>query len=77
MMRLGVHALLMTDEEFERGDLRLLGLITAYDIERQRPPRSPGTIEFRVPKAIKAAEVMTPWNELSLVNYESLRTWSI
>jgi CBS domain-containing protein len=74
MMRLGVHALLVTDEEFERGDLRVLGLITAYDIERQRPHRSPSTIEFRVLKAIKVAEVMTPWNELSLVNYESLQT---
>jgi CBS domain-containing protein len=74
MMRLGVHVLLVTDEEFERGDLRVLGLITAYDIERQRPHRSPGTIEFHVPRAIKVAEAMTPWNELSLVNYESLQT---
>jgi CBS domain-containing protein len=74
MIRLGVHALLVTDEEFERGNLRVLGLITAYDIERQRPHRSPGTIEFREPKSIKVAEVMTPWNELSLVNYESLQS---
>ena len=36
MMRLGVHALLVTDEEFERAELRVLGLITAHDIERQR-----------------------------------------
>jgi CBS domain-containing protein len=74
MMRLGVHALLVTDEEFERGNLRVLGLITAYDIERQRPHRSPGTTEFRVPKAIKVAEAMTPWDELSLVNYGLLQT---
>ena len=74
MVRLGVHALLVTQEEIECDALRVLGLITAYDIERERPHRRPGAMDFQVPQETRVVDVMTPWNELSLINYESLRT---
>jgi len=73
MARGGVHALLVTQGDLECDDLHVLGLITAYDIERERPHRSPGTIPARVP-TVKVADVMTPWDELSLINYESLHS---
>lgn len=74
MVRLGVHALLVTKEETDSDVLRVLGLITAYDIERERPRRRPGAMDFQVAQETTVVDVMTSWNELSLVNYESLRT---
>ena len=74
MVRLGVHALLVTQEIIECATEQVLGLITAYDIERERSHGSHGIIDFRAQKHIQVADVMTPWNELPLVNYESLRT---
>lgn len=74
MVRLGVHALLVTEEEIELGDFQVLGLITAYDIERERPHRSLGSANLGVLKTIKVVDVMTPWNELPVVHYKSLQT---
>lgn len=75
MNRLAVHALLVTRQELGGIDQRVVGLITYYDIERIRPhrhPRMAKSSEGRRP--IRVADVMTPWNELSVVNYESLQT---
>jgi CBS domain-containing protein len=74
MARFGVHALLVTKEMRECDHLQVLGLITAYDIERERPHRSPGTFVARVPTKINVLDVMTPWDELPLVHYASLDT---
>jgi CBS domain-containing protein len=74
MVRLGVHALLVTQGEIECDVVRVLGLITAYDIERERPHRRPGTTDYQVAQETRVVDVMTSWNELSLINYESLRT---
>jgi CBS domain-containing protein len=71
MTHLGVHALLVTVDDVDELDHRVVGLITYYDIERRRPHRSPGGAA-QLTDDFKVADVMTPWNELSLVHYDSL-----
>jgi CBS domain-containing protein len=63
MNRLNVHALLVTREGPGGADPQVVGLITAYDIERSRSRRHAAV-----------GDIMTSWNELSLVKYESLQT---
>lgn len=72
MNRFGIHALLVTQDEAGVLDSQIVGLITAYDIERHRPHRSPNSRDFKHGKPARVCDVMTPWNELSLVKYESL-----
>src|SRR5579872_3908469 len=72
MNRLGVHALLVTKRSF--GGANVAGLITAYDIARERPHNSWPTTGTRPQKHVTVGEIMTPRSELSLVNYESLAT---
>jgi CBS domain-containing protein len=73
MNRLCVHALLVTQGRFEGVEPQVAGLITAYDIERERPhsSRPAGMMPH---KHLTVGEIMTPRSELSLVNYESLQT---
>jgi CBS domain-containing protein len=73
MGRLGVHALLVTRQGLRGIDPHVVGLITAHEIERARPrcPRISGAL---VQKHLRVRDVMTPWDELSLVKYESLQT---
>ena len=74
MNRLGVHALLVTQEASNEENPQILGLITEYDIQRARPHRYEGTSVFIEPKYASVADVMTPSEELSLVHIESLQT---
>ena len=74
MNRLSVHALLATRDRTEEVDPQVVGLITAYDIERERPHSSSRKTSLKPRKRVTVGEVMTPRNELSLVNYESLQT---
>ncbi|HTV95893.1 MAG TPA: CBS domain-containing protein [Steroidobacteraceae bacterium] len=72
MNRLGIHALLVTRPDAACGHEQMLGLITAYRI-RQRAAH-----ERRLPPSLRASvcmvgEIMTPWDQLALVNYRSLR----
>jgi CBS domain-containing protein len=74
MNRLGVHALLVTRQEVESIEQQVVGLITYYDIERSRPHRLSQAAVAVEPRAICVSDVMTPWNELPLVRYESLQS---
>jgi CBS domain-containing protein len=74
MNRLYVHALLVTQGRFEGVDPQVAGLITAYDIARERPHSFPRTTGTTARKRVTVGEIMTPRSELSLVNYESLQT---
>jgi CBS domain-containing protein len=73
MDRLGIHALLVTEPQGADNHEQMLGLITAYRIERYR------MAERRLPQHLRGCsdvcvgEIMTPWDELALVNYRSLR----
>jgi len=51
-----------------------VGLITCYHIERRHPQRLPPEAASRARSIIRAADVMTPWNDLSMLSYESLRS---
>jgi CBS domain-containing protein len=73
MNRLSVHALLVTRQEVGDIDQQVVGLITYYDIERRRPHRYPQKAASSERSAIRVGDVMTPWNELPLVHYESLQ----
>jgi CBS domain-containing protein len=74
MNRLGVHALLVTRQEVDSIEQQVVGLITYYDIERARPHRLPQAAVAIEPREIPVSDVMTPWNELPLVRYESLQS---
>jgi len=65
--------LLATESSFEGVDAQVAGLITAYDIARERPHSSWRTTRMRPGKHVMVGEIMTPRSELSLVNYESLQ----
>jgi signal-transduction protein with cAMP-binding, CBS, and nucleotidyltransferase domain len=67
MNRMGVHAFLVTQQELGGVDQQVIGLITHYDIQcRHRRPETHSSI-------IRVGEVMTAWDQLALVKYESLR----
>ena len=74
MNRLGVHALLVTRQEVEGIEQQVVGLITYYDIERRRPHRYPESAVSTERSGIRVGDVMTPCNELPLVQYESLQS---
>lgn len=73
MDRLGVRALLVTKQMPNEEDSQVVGLITEYDIRRERPYRFDRLSVFIKPKASRVADVMTPSEELSLVHFESLQ----
>ncbi len=71
MSRLAVHALLVTRQEVESIDEQVIGLVTYHDIERWCSERSPQEAVTNEPAGL-VQDVMTPWDELSLVHYDSL-----
>jgi CBS domain-containing protein len=74
MKRLSVHAFLVTRQEVGDIEQQVVGLITYYDIERRRPHRYPRTAVSGERSDVRVGDVMTPWNELPLVHYESLQS---
>jgi CBS domain-containing protein len=53
---------------------QIVGLITHYDIERRQPHRSPQVGVSTAYGEVCVGDVMTPWNELPLIKYESLQS---
>ncbi len=74
MNRLGIHALLVTRQDDAGMEQQVVGLITYYDIERRCPHRYPHAMVASVQPRIRVDDVMTAWNELPLVKYESLQS---
>lgn len=72
MQRLKVHAFLVTEASPEGPEQRIVGLITHYDIDKKYPNRSPPMRPPAVSGSLPVSAVMTPWNELSLLDYASL-----
>jgi CBS domain-containing protein len=71
MHQFGVHALLVIQDDVDDMEHQVVGLITHHDIECRNLHRHPGSATH--PRsALQVSEVMTPWNELSLVHYDSL-----
>jgi len=75
MIRLRVHALLVTEHEPDCDERHIIGLVTSNDIHRARARRgSIGAADCGGPMNICVADVMTPREELPLVKYDSLKS---
>jgi CBS domain-containing protein len=73
MIGLGVHALLVTERRNEAARRQVLGLITSYDIQRRQERMRRSVRDSRGPPgAVRVRDLMTPWNDLPLIHYESL-----
>jgi CBS domain-containing protein len=68
MIRLGVRALLVYKEH------RIVGLITSYDIQGERPIQFLQSSNYRHHRDIRVSDIMTPWDSLSGVNWETLQS---
>src|SRR3984885_8559605 len=66
MIRLGVRALLVVREQ------RIVGLITSYDIQGERPLQFLQTSNYTRHQDIRVGHIMTPWADLLAVDWESI-----
>jgi CBS domain-containing protein len=68
MIRLGVRALLVAK------DNRLVGLVTSYDIQGERPIQFLQSSNYSRHQDIRVMDVMTPWDELAALDWESVES---
>src|SRR5580692_4721198 len=66
MIHLGVRAMLVMREQ------RIVGLITSYDIQGERPLQFLQTSNYSRHQDIRVGHVMTPWDKLLAVDWESI-----
>ena len=64
MIRLSVRALLVAKEQ------RLVGLITSYDIQGERPMQLLQSSNYSRHEDIRVVHVMTPWDELLALDWD-------
>src|ERR1700678_4614710 len=67
MIRLSVRALLVAKEQ------RLVGLITSYDIQGERPMQFLQSSNYSRHQDICVGHIMTPWDKLLAVDWESIQ----
>lgn len=67
MIHLGVRAMLVMREQ------RIVGLITSYDIQGERPLQFLQTSNYSRHQDIRVGHIMTPWDRLLSVDWESLQ----
>jgi len=67
MIRLGVRALLVVREQ------RIVGLITSYDIQGERPLQFLQTSNYTRHQDIRVGHIMTPWDKLLAVDWDSIQ----
>ncbi len=68
MIRLSVRALLVSKER------RLVGLITSYDIQGERPIQFLQSSNYSRHQDIRVVHVMTPWDELLALDWDSVES---
>ncbi len=68
MIHLGVRALLVMREQ------RIVGLITSYDIQGERPLQFLQTSNYSRHQDIRVGHIMTPWDRLLAVDWETIQT---
>jgi CBS domain-containing protein len=68
MIRLSVRALLVSKEQ------RLVGLVTSYDIQGERPIQFLQSSNYSRHQDIRVADVMTPWDELLALDWDSVES---
>jgi CBS domain-containing protein len=66
MVHLGVRALLVAREE------RLIGLITSYDIQGEKPMQFLLSSTFGRHEDLRVSHIMTPWERLRALDWRSL-----
>src|ERR1039458_4545644 len=69
MIRLGVRALLVVRER------KVMGLITSYDIEGERPLQCMQRLSYSYRQDIQVSHVMTPWTELQTLSWRADLRW--
>ena len=67
MIHLGVRAMLVVREQ------RIVGLITSYDIQGERPLQFLQTSTYTRHQEIRVGHIMTPWDRLLAVDWESIQ----
>ena len=67
MIHLGVRAMLVMREQ------RIVGLITSYDIQGERPLQFLQTSNYSRHQEICVGHIMTPWDKLLAVDWESIQ----
>src|ERR1700733_14377702 len=67
MIRLGVRALLVVREQ------RIVGLITSYDIQGERPLQFLQTSNYTRHQDIRVGHIMTPWDKLLAGDWDSIQ----
>jgi CBS domain-containing protein len=68
MIHLGVRALLAAKSH------RLVGLITSYDIQGEKPIQFLQSSTYRLHQDIRVADIMTPWDRLLALDWKSVET---
>jgi predicted transcriptional regulator len=68
MIRLGVRALLVYKEH------RIVGLITSYDIQGERPIQFLQSSNYSHHRDIRVADIMTPWHKLFAVDWDRIQS---
>jgi CBS domain-containing protein len=68
MVRLGVRALLVVRDQ------RIVGLVTSYDIQGERPLQFLQASTYTRHRDIRVGHIMTPWDELLAVEWEQLQS---
>src|ERR1700733_7434149 len=67
MIHLGVRAMLVMREQ------RIVGLITSYDIQGERPLQFLQTSTYTRHQEIRVGHIMTPWDKLLALDWESIQ----
>lgn len=71
MMVAGVRALLVA-----RGE-KVIGLITSYDIQGERPLQFLNSSSFTRHDEIQVGHIMTPWEQVPMLGWDTVRTASV
>jgi CBS-domain-containing membrane protein len=67
MVRVGVRALLVVRDQ------RVVGLITSYDIQGERPLQFLQHSTYTHHHELRVAHIMTPWDKLLVVDWDALQ----
>jgi signal-transduction protein with cAMP-binding, CBS, and nucleotidyltransferase domain len=68
MIHLGVRALLVAKEQ------RLVGLVTSYDIQGERPIQFLQSSNYNRHQDVRVMHIMTPWDELLALDWENIES---
>ena len=68
MIRLGVRAMLVVREQ------RIVGLITSYDIQGERPLQFLQSSNYTQHRDIRVGHIMTPWEKLLAVDWDVIQS---